>query len=237
MVDWIAEIGSCHKGQSSLAYRMVKEFAQAGATTIKFQAGRDPSDPIRYADPWLPAAKLWCDMYDVEFLASCWSPAGLDLCKKLGVRRRKIAHQQVNLASQFMLDMMETKGDVIISVDPANPEHRHAKYCLQYNKHLKWLFVGSEYPTFPQEYKLPIDFGTYSGYSNHTHGIAAPLHAVAHGAQIIECHVTLDPTEESIKDNHFACTPDEFSTMVRLGNEIARLGDMHGDSFRSTNWG
>ena len=61
--------------------------------------------------------------------------------------------------------------------------------------------------------------------------------AVAHGARVIECHFTLDPTEESIKDNHFACTPDEFATMVQAGNEIARIGDMHGDSFRSTNWG
>ena len=60
MVEWIAEIGSNHKGSSSLAYRMVHEAAKAGATIIKFQAGRDPADPIRYADDFLPEAFQWC---------------------------------------------------------------------------------------------------------------------------------------------------------------------------------
>ena len=81
VVEWIAELGSNHKGIPALAYRMTKEAAQAGATIVKFQAGRNTRDPIRYADDWLPAAFTWCEMWGVEFLASCWSWEGLDLCR------------------------------------------------------------------------------------------------------------------------------------------------------------
>ena len=93
-MEWIAEIGSNHKGSSSLAYRMVHEAANAGATIVKFQAGRDPADPVRYADDFLPEAFQWCHSLGVEFLASIWSWDGLKLCRELGMRRRKIAHQQ-----------------------------------------------------------------------------------------------------------------------------------------------
>ena len=47
--------------------------------------------------------------------------------------------------------------------------------------------------------------------------------AVARGARYIEKHVTLDPTEESIRDNAFSSTPDEFAEMVRVGREMERL--------------
>ncbi len=88
----------------------------------------------------------------------------------------------------------------------------------------KWLFVGDQYPTYPWDFDPLVNMENYDGYSNHVHGIAAPLWAVAHGATIIECHVTFDPTEETIKDNHFALTPRQFATMTEIGNEISRLG-------------
>ena len=39
----------------------------------------------------------------------------------------------------------------------------------------------------------------------------------------MEKHVTLDKTEESIKDNAFAISPQEFADMVKYGKEIHRL--------------
>ena len=226
MVEWIAEIGSNHKGSSSLAYRMVKEAAQAGATVIKFQAGRDPADPIRYADYFLPAAFEWCISWGVGFLASVWSWDGMNLCRELGMKRRKIAHQQAALDDDGTKFILGEKRETFISIDFNLPRNR-AFYDTHFdNENLTWLYVSSKYPSYiyPQHRLYGKVFGM-QGYSDHTHGIAAPLCAVAHGARVIECHFTLDPAEESIGDNHFACTPDEFATMVKLGNEIARLGD------------
>ena len=223
-IDWIAEIGSMHKGQASLAYRMVDELSAAGATTIKFQAGRDPDDPIRYADHFLRDAFGWCWRHKVEFLASCWSLEGLDMCRDLGMKRRKIAHQQVDPENEIFLSTLEDKCETIISVSPSNREHMTIKSTMKDIEYARWLFVGNQYPTYPQDFRVPERMYSYSGYSNHMHGIAAPLWVVAHGAKIIECHVTLDPTEESVKDNHFALTPRQFALMVEVGNKISMLG-------------
>ncbi|MHA1961822.1 MAG: N-acetylneuraminate synthase family protein [Candidatus Thorarchaeota archaeon] len=226
-VDWIAEVGSMHKGQVSLAYRMVQEFSAAGATTIKFQAGRDPNDPIRYADDFLPFIFGACEVHGVEFLASCWSMAGLNMCRDLGMKRRKIAHQQVSVMDDIFLETLEDEVETIVSVNLKNSHHMNIKTFLTPFDLIKWLFVGDYYPTYPWDFNPPLLMSQYDGYSNHVHGIAAPLWAVAHGAKIVECHVTLDPTEHTVKDNHFALTPQQFAQMVRIGNDISRLGEAH----------
>ena len=198
MVDWIAEIGSMHKGEASLAYRMVKEFSAAGATTAKFQAGRDPTDPVRYADDFLPEVFQWCHGFGVEFLASCWSLEGLDMCRELGMKRRKVANQQVAVTNNIFLQTLNDQCEIIISISPSNKHHQNIRKILRSAQKISWLFVGEQYPTSPWDFDPPVIMSRYDGYSNHVHGIAAPLWAVAHGAKIIECHVTLDPTEASV---------------------------------------
>ena len=220
-IEWIAELGSNHKGIPALGYRMVKEAAQAGATIVKFQAGRNKNDPVRYIDDWLPAAFTWCEMWDVEFLASCWSWEGLDLCRKLGMKRRKIAHQQSIGASEFALETIADGVETFISINSGNKENMTFYNNNKFQNNIKWLWVSDKYPTYLSPYKPRID--AFDGYSHHGYGIAMPLMAVARGATVIECHFTLDPAEESIKDNHFACGPAEFALMVKIGNEMARL--------------
>ena len=90
---------------------------------------------------------------------------------------------------------------------------------------MRAIYVSGEYPTYPDDIGMPNKFseGYWYGYSDHTHGISAPLMAIARGAKFVEVHCTLDKTEESIRDNHFACTPDEFAALVRLGKQIARI--------------
>lgn len=222
MVEWIAELGSNHKGIPALAYRMTKEAAQAGATIIKFQAGRNKNDPIRYVDDWLPAAFTWCEMWGVEFLASCWSWEGLNLCRRLGMKRRKIAHQQANCNSQFALETIADGVETFVSINSSDRDNVTFYNTNKHFSNITWLWVSNKYPTYLSPYPQEID--RLDGYSHHGYGIAMPLTAVARGAKVIECHLTLDPTEESIKDNHFACTPNEFTLMVKVGNEIAQLG-------------
>ena len=96
----------------------------------------------------------------------------------------------------------------------------HDKYKFH---NWKNVFVVPKYPTYPDMFQMPEKFDEYYGYSSHMHGIADALVAVARGAKYIEKHVTLDKTEESIKDNHFALSFREFRAMVFTGTEMARL--------------
>ncbi len=153
------------------------------------------------------------------------------------MKRRKIAHQQVSFNNPIFRSIYYEKingvrPDKIISVCPSNNEQLAIKHDIRFQGDVStyWLWVGNQYPSYPSDFSPPHDiesqqWGGWDGYSNHVHGIAAPLWAVAHGAKIIECHVTLDPTEESIKDNHFALTPEQFETMVKVGNQISMLGE------------
>lgn len=213
-----AELGSNHKGQESLAFEMIRQFSMAGATICKFQLGHQKDDPIRYIDNVAPKLNKWCNHFDVEFMASIWTLEALDLARSLGMKRYKIAHQialsnnayQKKLVAEILSDGKET-------------------FLSGSNKHFKSnvrsIYVSGEYPTYPDDIGMPNKFseGYWYGYSDHTHGISAPLMAIARGAKFVEVHCTLDKTEESIRDNHFACTPDEFATLVRLGRQIARI--------------
>ena len=191
---------------------MIRQFSEAGATICKFQLGHKIHDPIRYVDNIAEELRDWCHYFDVEFMASIWTSSALDLARKLNMKRYKIAHQMQDevLIKEMLSDGKETfiSGDNICTAS-----------------HVRHIYVSPEYPTYPGYYKLPQIFasGYWYGYSDHTHGIAMPLLAIARGARFIEVHCTLDKTEESIRDNHFACDPKEFETLVKLGTQISRL--------------
>lgn len=214
MIDWTAEIGSAHKGNKSLAYEYIRAFAEAGATTIKFQFGWDRTaqlaagltyDPIRYADKWADDLKEWCDYYGVEIFASIWGWEGLMTARKIGVKRYKIARQ---MDDEGLIEEMYKDG-VPIYKSGGNV----------------WR-SGGGYPTYPDDLVLPPAFDKdMFGYSDHAHGIEACLLAVARGATYIEKHVCLDKTDLATRDTPFSATPDEFERMVKIGNGMRRLLD------------
>ena len=224
-VEFVAEIGSAHKGIKSLAYEMIRQFSQAGATVCKFQLGHDnplldnhnwveqefEQQGMRHAPmKWVTDLSHWCKDFGVEFLASIWSQEGLDAARYVRMKRYKIAHQK--WGDKKFLDMVLEDGkEVLISVPSGAsiPSDMLDK---------KLLRVSGGYPSYSYWYS-----DLYYGYSSHMHGIEDALMAIRDGALLVEKHCTLDKTEESIRDNSFALYPDEFADMVKHGNEIHRL--------------
>lgn len=212
-----AELGSNHKGKEALAFQMIREFSNAGATICKFQLGHQTNDPIRYIDHIAYKLKRWCDSYGVEFMASIWTDEALELARELEMQKYKIAHQVATSSKKYYRELTKKilgdgKETFVSGILPKEP-------------HGKGIYVIQKYPAYPEDVKFPPQFGGHYwyGYSDHTHGIAAPLKAISLGAQFIEVHCTLDSTEESIRDNHFACTPKEFRQLVEIGSEMARI--------------
>ncbi len=220
---FVAEIGSAHKGIKSLAYEMIRQFSQAGATICKFQLGHDnppthsrEEDSIQYirAAPmmWVEDLAQWCNDFGVEFMASIWSQEGLDAARSVNMKRYKIAHQMWD--NEEFRDIILADGkETLISV-PSGASIPASLLGIED----KLLHVSGGYPSYSYWYS-----DLYYGYSSHMHGIADALMAIRDGALLVEKHVTLDKTEESIKDNSFAISPQEFATMVKLGKEIHRL--------------
>ena len=209
---FVAEIGSNHKGVMAIAHEMIRQSALAGADIAKFQF-RDPHDPIR-GMPMHNATQLadWCDHYGIEFMASIFSFEALELAKSVGMNRYKIAYQMKNsgLAGAIMREGKETFASGI-----------------ENNQNVRGIACVSCYPTYPRDMWMPDSFGDkpgeFYGYSSHMHGISDAILACARGARYIEKHVTLNKTEMTIKDNHFALSFEEFQAMAFIGMEMARL--------------
>ena len=222
---FVAEIGSNHKGIKALAHEMVRQAALAGADIAKFQLGWSKNivggskEWMRYQPmEWAQEIMEWCDYYGIEFMASIWGRKGLELACELGVKRLKIPYlvwRDFKELSELVLS--QGKETFISGGTHSNNELARPIYCIP------------EYPVYPDKLVLPSTFHpdarttSWYGYSSHAHGIADALLAIARGALYIEKHVTLDKTEESIRDNAFALSFEEFGEMVRTGRDIARL--------------
>jgi sialic acid synthase SpsE len=209
---FVAEIGSNHKGELAIAHEMIRQAALAGADIAKFQF-RDPDDEIRGLAIRNPSQLAsWCEHYGIEFVASIFSFEALEVARSIGMPRLKIAHSVARSNSVLCGAIAEGPEEVFVS---------HGDYYFA-NWHR--LFVIPRYPTYPDELVIPEVFGDkWYGYSSHAYGIADALVAIARGAKYVEKHVTLDKTETSIKDNHFALTFEEFQAMAFIGTEMARL--------------
>ena len=210
---FVAEIGSNHKGVPAIAYEMIRQSALAGADIAKFQFRDMGTDNIR-GMPMRCARQLvgWCEYHEIEFMASVFSFEALELARKLGLPRIKIANSVARHDPVLCDAIADGPEEVFVS---------HGDYSFN-NWHR--LFVVPRYPTYPDELVIPEVFGDkWYGYSSHVHGYADALIAIARGAQYVEKHVTLNKTERTIKDNSFSLSFDEFAQMVSIGTEMARL--------------
>ena len=227
---FVAEIGSCHRGEKAIAFEMIRQSALAGATICKFQLGWPEPKPLggyqkgavewmRYAPmEWVEDLDKWCTHFGVEFMASIWSLEGLEAARSVGMKRYKISHQMSldgDLVTAVLEDEKETfiscGGPVSIPVINGPLPHKRLIWCL------------GEYPTYPKDLELPKFGHGWFGYSSHTHGIGDKLLAIARGAQYIEAHTTLNKLDTSIRDHSFALSFGEFRQMVSIGREMARL--------------
>lgn len=233
---WVAEIGSMHKGNKDLAYELIRQAAQAGATIAKFQFGWTEEaqlamglkpNPVRFVDEWAEDLDAWCASFNIELMGSIWSLEGLETAHKF-TNRYKIAAQKAG-DYELCKAIYDIGNPVFVSLDRHSP---HAEFHLRI-QHNKVIWCKSKYPTYRGDIAKTVDYPgmpdfdeyPWFGYSDHMHGIEACLLAVSRGAQYIEKHFCLDKTDLGVRDTVFSATPDEFAEMVRIGNGIRRLLD------------
>lgn len=216
-----AEIGTCHRGIPSLAYRMIREASLAGADLAKFQLGHwkpkqdsQPQTMRRWATDNAAQLKEWCDVWKIEFFASIFSFEGLEVARRVEQKRYKYPSRKAFAShshddyDELLREMLKDGKEIYISDDNVDYYQCRKLYCIP------------EYPVYPASYHQPRRYDFYYGYSSHVHGYADALVAIARNAKYIEKHVTLAPTLDEIKDNAFALTFDAFGEMTRIGNEM-----------------
>lgn len=222
---YVAEIGSVHKQNVSLACEMARQLKDAGCDILKVQFGHEPSDPVRHvSEEFAHTLNRYCLSIGLEFMASIFSFEGLALARELHMKRYKIAapvpfkkHGGTDALQKAILS--DGKETFISYSDEDGGWTPHP--------HRRPIWTVSQYPTYPWQVQWPESGfgGTWYGYSDHCHGIGACLLAVSRGARYIEKHVCLDKTDLWTKDTSFSATPAEFAELTRLGREIERVRD------------
>lgn len=222
VVDLIAEIGQGHDGSLGSAHAFVDAVSGAGVNAIKFQmhiadAESSLAEPFRVkfskqdatrfdywkrmeftAEQWA-GIKAHCDMAGIEFFASPFSVAAVNLLENLDVRRYKIGSGEVT--NLLMLDRIARTGKPIVlssGLSTFDDLDQAVAFLRPFGNEISLLQCTTSYPTRAADlglnvigelrarYKIPV------GFSDHSGTIFALIAAVARGAELLEFHVIFD---------------------------------------------
>ena len=219
-VKTIAEIGQAHDGSLGLAHSYIEALKNTGVDAIKFQIHiADAESSIKekfrkkfsYKDKtridywrriefsqneWLELKKH-CEHNNMEFIASPFSIAAMNLLKNIGQKVFKIASGEVD--NYFLIDqIIQLKKEIIISSGLSNFKEldESVKRIKRKKIKLSVLQCTSSYPTkldniglnvikeMKERYNVPTGLSDHSGNPN------ILLAATALGADLLEFHVT-----------------------------------------------
>jgi N,N'-diacetyllegionaminate synthase len=242
--ELVAEVGQAHDGSLGMAYAYVDAVARAGIKTIKFQvhiaeAESSKLEPFRVKfskqdktrydywqrieftyQQWLEL-KNYCDSIGLEFLASPFSVAAVNLLETIGIKRYKIGSGEVS--NFLMLDRIARTGKPIIlssGLSTLEDLDKTMNFLRPYGNDLTLLQCTTSYPTSAQDLGLNLiselrdRYQTKIGFSDHSGTIYGPLAAVACGAELVEFHVTFDRIQFG-PDSTSSIEIRELETLVR----------------------
>ena len=248
----IAEVGSNHTGNLTLAKEHIDAVAESGADAVKFQSinlnklyknptqsTRDLHAIIDMDETWCADLKEYAEQRGILFFSSPTYMDAVNLLDRLDVPLFKLASAQVGTFPQLIRAVARTGKPTILSSGIANYGQLSDAVNLfieEGNENFALLHCNSMYPT-PADKVFLGRMETYRkmfncpvGFSDHTEGTAVVLAAVALGASIIEKHFLLGSDINS-PDAPFSICPDTFKTMV---NDIRTIESARSDSPRLT---
>lgn len=240
----VAEIAQAHDGSVGILHSLVDAAAAAGVDAVKFQvhiaeAESSTLEPFRVRFSTVDATRFdywkrmelsveqWadlkgrCEAAGVEFLATPFSNAAVDLLENIGVRRYKVGSG--DLANPLLLERLARTGkEVILSTGLGALEEIDATVALMRERQIPVtvLQCTTKYPTAAEDIGLPWLAGLRERYacpvglSDHSGTIYAALGAVALGAVVIEAHITFDRRMFG-PDAKASLTVDDFAQLVR----------------------
>lgn len=240
----IAEIAQAHDGSLGIAHSFIDALKDSGVDAIKYQVHiaeaessiHEPfrvkfsyEDATRY-DYWKrveftpyqwTGIKKHCEEVGIEFMASVFSNASVDLLEKAGVKRYKIGSGEVS--NLLLLDKIASTGKpVILSSGMSSYEEidRAAELLRAQNCDFSILQCTTAYPTKPEQWGLNVlselmeRYRVPVGFSDHSGDLFACLAATAIGAEIIEFHVAFDKRMFG-PDSPASLTVDQVKLLVK----------------------
>lgn len=220
---WIvAEIGQAHDGSLGILHSMIEEAANAGVDAVKFQihiaeAESSALEPFRVnfsyedrsrfeywkrmelsEDAWV-GVKDKCDLLGVEFLATPFSNAAVELLERLGVNRYKIGSG--DLMNPLLIKRVAMTGkEVILSTGLCDLSEIDNTVTILKKHDCPFVILQctTQYPTEAKNIglswvsELAERYQCPTGLSDHSGTIFPGIAAAALKAGVVEVHVTFD---------------------------------------------
>jgi N-acetylneuraminate synthase len=216
----VAEVAQAHDGSLGILHSFIDACATTGVDAIKFQvhiaeAESSPEEPFRLRFSYVDATRFdywrrmelsperWaevrshCDAKGLEFLATPFSCAAVDLLQRLGVQRYKIGSGDI--ANALLLEAIARTGkEAILSTGLATAAEIGGAVDRLRRGGVAVLQCTTRYPTQAEEIGLEAipeierRFGCPAGLSDHSGTIWPGIAATALGAAVVEAHVAFD---------------------------------------------
>lgn len=253
----VAEVGINHNGDIDIARCLIDQARAAGWHYVKFQKRTvrrvipkgdwdKPKDTPYGIMPYIAYKEMLefdetdyelidkhCQLHRLEWFASPWDVDSVTFLQQWECPYIKVAsacltnHDLLHEIRRSMIPIIISTGlsDKLIfdkAWDIVGPNVEYILACT------------GTYPSKPAEQNLAFiktlkqEYGTKVGFSNHSPGILYAAAAVCYGAEMIECHVTLDRSMWG-SDQAASIEPEG---MHKLAKYVAGLGEAIG----SGNW-
>lgn len=183
------------------------------------------------ADAWTPVLKEYCDSVGIDYFSSPYDFDAADMLDPY-VPAHKLGSGEIDWLEA--IEHVARKGKPVLLATGActiGEVQKAVHTSLALNPKLVLMQCNTNYTADPENYKY-INLNvlkTYAlmfpqvvlGLSDHTHGHATVLGAVALGARVIEKHFTDDNSREG-PDHHFAMNPVTWREMVEATRQLEK---------------
>ena len=236
----VAEAGTGHRGEVSLAKELVDASSSAGADCVKFQSvfadeivhpksgeielpgGKtklfDIFRTLERDEIFYSEIKSYAEQRDLIFLCTPFGLRSAEMLNRIGVLAFKIASPELNhlplldYCSSVARPCIVSTGVSTLGDIETAIDHLRSPIAL--------LHCVTSYPAPPEEYNLLLIenlsaiFGVTVGVSDHSiDPILVPVLARLSGASIIEKHITLEESSGGL-DDPIAQTPAGLNKMI-----------------------
>lgn len=169
----------------------------------------------------------------IMFLSSPFDKQSADILESLDVPAYKIASGEITNYPLLKHIALKKKPMIISTGMATMSEIENAIAFVKQNglNQLIILHCITSYPSRIEDLNLKviqsmkIDLDVPIGFSDHSHGIYAPIAAIALGSSLIEKHFTLDKNMQG-PDHKASLEPEELNDMIEIIRKIEiSLGD------------
>jgi sialic acid synthase SpsE len=231
----VAEIGTNHGGDPSLAEAMILAAAGSGADAVKLQAYQAESflhpespyfDELKAEElPFEAISRLVAEARRRGLLAglTVFGPEGLELAERCRADFVKISSGDLTYLSLLKVAAKSPRRLMLSTGASCEAEMRRA---LMMAPKAVILQCASLYPAPPEAVNLAVldrwlSEGLEAGLSDHSLTIEASVWALRMGARVVERHFTVDRSLPG-GDNAISSLPEDFRAL----REAAKLGPL-----------